>query len=157
MKKIGVVTLITLIIDQITKGLIATNLKITDTISVIPNFFRLTYLQNTGGAFSILTDHVLVLLLFTVVFLLVFYYIIKNKKDWDLLSIITYGSLLGGILGNFIDRIRLGYVVDFLDFNIGNYHYPVFNIADIGITIGIILLIYAIIRGEDRSGNKSSK
>ena len=80
MKKLGLITIITLVIDQITKILITTNLKVTDTISIIPNFFRITYLQNTGGAFSILTDHILVLLLFTVVFLIVFYYIIKNKK-----------------------------------------------------------------------------
>ncbi len=155
MKKLGLITLITLAIDQITKLIIVANLKITDTISIIPNFFRITYLQNKGGAFSILADHILVLLLFTVIFLFIFYRIIKNKQNWNLLSLLTYGTLLGGIIGNFLDRLRLGYVIDFLDFNIGSYHYPVFNIADMCIVISCIVLIIVNIKDGDTNGDKS--
>ena len=141
MKKFFLVTIVTLLLDQLSKILVVVNLKLTDTISIIPNFFRITYLQNTGGAFSIFTNHIPILIIFTCLLLIGFYLIIKNKKDWDILSCLTYGSLLGGILGNFIDRLRLGYVVDFLDFNIASYHYPVFNIADICIVVSCIVLI----------------
>ena len=71
------------------------------------------------------------------------------------MSLITYGTLLGGIIGNFVDRLRLGYVVDFLDFNIGSYHYPVFNIADICIVVSCIILIIMNIKDGDKSEDKS--
>ena len=141
MKKLGIITVISLLIDQLTKWLITSNLKITETISIIPNFFRITYLQNTGGAFSILSKSLPLLIVLTVVILFIIIWIIKKMSVIDTFNIITYGILIGGILGNFIDRIRLGYVIDFLDFNIGSYHYPVFNIADIMIVVSCIILI----------------
>ena len=72
-----------------------------------------------------------------------------------MLSLLTYGTLLGGIIGNFLDRLRLGYVIDFLDFNIGSYHYPVFNIADMCIVISCIVLIIVNIKDGDTNGDKS--
>ena len=73
----------------------------------------------------------------------------KNRRNN-----IAFGLILGGIFGNLIDRILKGYVIDFLDFKIFNYDYPVFNIADIAIVVGVILLGYAILRKEDKCGSK---
>ena len=68
---------------------------------------------------------------------------------------VAFGLVYGGLLGNLCDRIRFGYVIDYLKFYIGGYEFPVFNLADIAIVVGFILIIYAIYRGEDKHGNKS--
>ena len=137
--KIVLVALITFILDQFIKFIITTNLSIADTINVIKNFFRITYVENSGAAFSIFENSRVFLILLSILILsFIVYYITKRKKD-SKFEFIIYGTLIGGILGNLIDRIRFGYV---LDFNFGSYSFPVFNLADIFIVIsGIILMI----------------
>lgn len=139
--KITIIALLSLILDQVIKFIITSNMIIADTIHIIKNFFRITYLQNTGGAFSILSGNVMFLVIVSIVLLGLIIFIISKDKNKNLLANITYGMLIGGILGNLIDRIRLGYVVDYLDFNFLSYNFPVFNLADIFIVISAILLI----------------
>jgi len=154
MKKLAIISLVCIIIDQIIKVVITTNVEFAHSINVINNFFRITYLQNTGAAWSILSGNRILLIIVTVIALGIIYYVfLKDKKIKNYESILL-GLLLGGIIGNLIDRVRFGYVIDYLDFNIFSYHYPVFNFADICIVISIIILVIISLK-EDKNGNNS--
>lgn len=152
MKKILTTSFICILIDQIIKIIITTNLKFTESINVIKNFFRITYLRNNGAAFSILSGNRIFLILITLIALLIIYIFLIKNKNINKIETICYGTLMGGIIGNLIDRVRLGYVIDYLDFNIINYNYPVFNFADICIVVSAILLLIISIK-EVKHGN----
>ena len=142
MKKNIILTLIIIFIDQIIKFFVE---KYLDVITIIPNFFKLTYVKNTGAAFSILNNNTLLIIVITIIVMYILYkYILKEYET------ISY-LLMGGIIGNFIDRVFRGYVVDYLDFKILGYNFPIFNFADICIVIGSILLIIIILK-EDKHG-----
>lgn len=150
MKKVYIFALISLIIDQIVKILVSNYLILGQTIKIINNFFYLTYVQNKGAAFSILIGYRYILIIITFIFLYYLYKCIKKQKNFNILEIISYGLLLGGIIGNLIDRIIYGYVIDYFDFMIFNYNFPIFNLADSFIVIGcIILVINSYLKGED--------
>ena len=150
MKKVYIFALISLIIDQIVKILVSNYLILGQTIKIINNFFYLTYVQNKGAAFSILIGYRYILIIITFIFLYYLYKCIKKQKNLNKLEIISYGLLLGGIKGNLIDRIIYGYVIDYFDFMIFNYNFPIFNLADSFIVIGcIILVINSYLKGED--------
>lgn len=150
MKKVYIFALISLIIDQIVKILVSNYLILGQTIKIINNFFYLTYVQNKGAAFSILIGYRYILIIITFIFLYYLYKCIKKQKSFNKLEIISYGLLLGGIIGNLIDRIIYGYVIDYFDFMIFNYNFPIFNLADSFIVIGcIILVINSYLKGED--------
>ena len=154
MKKLIPISLICIVIDQIIKIIIDINLEIADSINIINNFFRITYLQNTGAAWSILSGNIIILIIITLIALsLIYLFFIKNKKLSNIEQIL-YGILIGGIIGNLIDRVRVGYVIDYLDFNFLSYHYPVFNFADMCIVISIILIVLISLK-EDKNGNSS--
>ncbi len=154
MKKLAIISLVCIIIDQIIKVVITTNVEFAHSINVINNFFRITYLQNTGAAWSILSGNRILLIIVTIIALGIIYYVfLKDKKIKNYESILL-GLLLGGIIGNLIDRVRFGYVIDYLDFNLFSYHYPVFNFADICIVISIIILVIISLK-EDKNGNNS--
>lgn len=149
LKKILSISFLCILLDQIVKFVIDNVLNFTDSINIISNFFRITYLKNTGAAWSILSGNRILLILVTVIALgLIYIFLIKNKKI-NKFETINYGLLIGGIIGNLIDRIRLGYVIDYLDFNFGSYNYPVFNIADICIVVSAILLVLNIKKEGD--------
>ena len=154
MKKLIPVSLICLVIDQVIKIIISCNLKIADSINIITNFFRITYLQNTGAAWSILSGNKIVLILITLIALFLIYYFLLKNKNLKNIEYILYGVLIGGILGNLIDRVRFGYVIDYLDFNFENYRYPVFNFADICIVVSIVIMVLLSIK-DDKDGNNS--
>lgn len=141
MKKIIGISFICILIDQIIKLIISININVADSINIIKNFFRITYLQNTGAAFSIFSGNRIFLILITLVALLLIYFILIKGKEITKTETICYGLLIGGIIGNLIDRVRIGYVIDYLDFNFGSYHYPVFNFADICIVVSAIILL----------------
>ena len=150
MKKVYIFALISLIIDQIGKILVSNYLILGQTIKIINNFFYLTYVQNKGAAFSILIGYRYILIIITFIFLYYLHKCIKKQKSFNKLEIISYGLLLGGIIGNLIDRIIYGYVIDYFDFMIFNYNFPIFNLADSFIVIGcIILVINSYLKGED--------
>lgn len=148
MKKIGIITVICILIDQIIKIIVTNNFELNSSISLINDFFNLTYVRNYGAAWSIFSGNRLFLIIigFLAIFL-IYRYFIKNKK-LKKMEIITYGLLLGGIIGNLIDRIVFGYVIDFLDFLIFGYNFPVFNLADTFIVVSVFLIIIDVVRGE---------
>lgn len=141
MKKIIGISFICVLIDQIIKLIISINMNVADSINVLKNFFRITYLQNTGAAFSILSGNRIFLILITMIALLLIYFILIKDKRIKKIETICYGLLIGGIIGNLIDRVRIGYVIDYLDFNFWSYHYPVFNFADICIVVSAVILL----------------
>ncbi len=139
--KIFLYSIIFLVIDIISKYIIDKSMDIFDSYSVIKNFFSITYVRNTGAAWSIMSDDRLFLIVisFTIIMCII-EYIIKSRPS-KIIDIIAYSMILGGAFGNFFNRIFLGYVIDFLDFNLFGYNYPVFNLADTFIVIGIIFVL----------------
>ena len=155
-KKIYIISLIIFILDQITKSLISTYLKLNQSIEIIKDFFYIRYINNKGASWGILENNRILLIGLSIIAIII---IIRYSYSFKKTKLNTYGFgiLLGGILGNLSDRLIFGYVKDFLDFIIFRYDFPVFNIADISIVIGVILLIISILRGEDKSDSKSSR
>lgn len=117
-------------------------------IKVIPSFFYLTYIQNDGAALNILSGDTFILITISLIALLYIIKLVITSKDNSMFQTIIYSLLISGILGNVIDRIFYGKVIDFLDFHIFSYNFPVFNFADTFIVIGAILLVVNIIRSE---------
>lgn len=145
-KKIFTIAFISVFIDQISKIFVSSNFILFNRIPVIKDFFYLTYVKNEGGAWSILNGNRFLLIGITIVALyFILRYIIK-EENINKIDSVSYGLLIGGILGNLIDRIIHGYVIDFFDFIIFGYNYPVFNFADTFIVVGVILMIMAYIR-----------
>lgn len=131
------VALLTVILDQLTKSLIRQNIQLNQSIPIIKNAFHLTYITNTGSAFGLFKGLNLFFILFSIIVIIViFYYLRKIVKNEKLLQF-AVGMLLGGTIGNLIDRLFYGAVTDFIDFRI----WPVFNVADSAVTISVILLI----------------
>lgn len=131
---------IVVLLDQITKFFIENGWQLFESRAVIENVFHLTLVKNTGAAFGILQDKswifiIVTLLLF--VFIFYFRHLFPQKTWWHKVAL---GFLIGGALGNFIDRVFRGYVIDFLDFQF----WPVFNVADAAITVAIILYFYQL-------------
>ncbi len=153
--KVYIVALIGIVFDQITKIIIKSNLRLYENITIIPKFFSLRYVENTGAAFSILESgtYLLIIISFLVLFYLI-YYLNKEKNNLDNITILTLGMIMSGIVGNLIDRVLYNKVVDFLSFNIFGYHFPVFNVADSLIVIGVIILIGNYIYLEYKKGRK---
>ncbi|MBS3131376.1 signal peptidase II [Candidatus Woesearchaeota archaeon] len=126
-----------IILDQFTKYLIANSLSLGDSIPVIKNIFHITLIHNTGAAFGILKDSNILLSSVSIAVTLFIFYYIKTQKKIEKIHMVLLGFILGGTLGNLIDRLFMGYVVDFLDFRI----WPVFNVADSFITVGVLALV----------------
>ena len=155
-KKILIIAIIALALDQITKVTFSIFLTINQSIKVIPNFFYLTLVHNKGAAWGIFSNSRAIIAIGTIISLILIYHFIYCFKQ-NSSNNLAFGLLLGGLGGNLIDRILFGYVRDFLDFYIFNYDYPVFNVADIAIVLGVILLIIAVIKGEDVNENNSNR
>jgi len=137
--------LVIIIVDQISKLAVMNSLRIHESVSVIAGFFNLVHVRNRGMAFGFLNRpdinfgfYLLVAASFVaIVFLLIWF--IKLKES-DPLTVLALSLILGGAVGNLIDRLRFREVVDFLDFYVGDYHWPAFNVADSAITVGAILI-----------------
>lgn len=154
-KKVLFISIIVLFIDQLSKILIGINIGLNESFIIISNFFSLTNVNNEGAAFSVLNGHVLLFIFIGLIAIFLLYKYIDDFK-YNKRNVWAFGLLLGGIVGNLVDRICFGYVRDFLSFRIFNYNYPVFNIGDSAIVIGVILLLIAVIKGEDY-GSKRKK
>lgn len=137
-----------LFLDQLTKQAIRASFVYGESRPVIEGFFNLVYVRNDGAAWNILSGHGLILILisFSVLVLLVVYR--RSFLQEQLSHKILLGLMIGGIAGNLIDRIRFGWVTDFLDFQFGSYHYPSFNIADSAICIAVGLYIITNVMTE---------
>lgn len=147
-KKIYLIALVGLLLDQISKIIVSSLMPPFTSKIIIKNFFELTFVKNTGGAWGILSNNLLLLIVVSTIALLVLNGYIKKEQHINKIMLCSYGFLIGGILGNLIDRLFRGYVVDFFHFYIFGYDYPVFNIADILIVVGIIFMLIEVIRGE---------
>ena len=147
-KKTYIIAVLILIIDQVSKTLIETFVKLNDSVQVIKDFFYITVVHNTGGAWSIISNHSYLFIIASVIAIILLIKFMFGFKN-NLRNNIAFAFLFGGIFSNLADRIFLGYVRDFLDFKLFGYNYPIFNIADITIVVGVILLIVAVIKGED--------
>ena len=139
-KDVYIYSFIGLVLDIITKIIMIDKIPYRTSKTIIDGFFKLTMVHNTGGAFGLFRDNTIILGIIGVLFTGAFIYYIE-KNELSKLERISCSMILSGIIGNIIDRVVRGYVVDFLDFNIFGYDYPVFNVADIFITIGVIALI----------------
>ena len=142
--KIYIISILIFIFDLIIKEIVINNLH--KPVNIIDNFFTLTFTKNTGGAFSILSGNIILLILISLVFLV---FIIKyiEKEDKNIIKIFL-SFILGGLLGNLFDRIFRKGVIDYLSFKIFNYYFPIFNLADIFIVIGVFGLLIIELRGE---------
>ncbi len=153
-KKVYIITLLSFIIDQVSKALVSTYFSLNESVKLINNFLYLNYINNTGASFSILTNKKYLLIILSLVAIVIIIRYINTFKN-TIFNRIGLGLLLGGILGNLSDRILFGYVKDFISLYIFGYSFPVFNIADICIVVGVIILIISILRGEDKNGSSS--
>lgn len=148
--RLMIVSGLVLVFDQISKAIIIQWLPLYETILVIPGFFNITHIHNPGGAFGFLADQSAVWRNFVFLFIsgiaigLIIYFYHKTPNTHLLLSC-GFALIFGGAVGNMLDRIRLGVVIDFLDFYVGKLHWPAFNVADSAITIGITIFVYHLI------------
>ncbi len=140
-----------IILDQITKLLVDMNMSLHQSIEIIPNFFHLTYIRNTGAAFGFLAGdpsvgRLIFFSLFSFMAIGCLIFLLKNLRPGQKMAIWSLSLILGGAIGNLADRLRQGEVIDFLDLHWYDWHWPAFNVADSSITIGVILLFYQIMR-----------
>lgn len=143
-----------LIIDQVSKNIIDAYLSLNETVPVVSGFFSLTNVSNTGAAFSILEGNTWLITILSVIIMIILFKMSK-EFSYEFRNVLAFGLLYGGICGNFADRLFLGMVRDFLKFNIFGYNFPVFNLADICIVLGVVLLGISILKGDDRLENNS--
>ena len=144
-KRVYIYSLIGLLLDILSKMFMVSKLSLGQSKIIIDGFFKFTLVHNTGGAFGLFHNNTLLLGIIGVIFTGVFIYFIE-RNNLNRIEEFSYGMILSGIIGNIIDRLFRGYVIDFFDFNIFGYDYPVFNVADIFIVVGIILVILISIK-----------
>lgn len=150
-RKLVIITLMVFLLDQLIKYFVC---KYLTNVTIFPGFLSLVYAENTGVAFSMFSGgRVLIILISFILLMFLGYllhkeYLSKNKKDITI--DFTYGLLFGGILGNLFDRIIRGVVIDYVSLNLFGYNFPIFNLADLMITIGVILMAIQTIKGEEK-------
>lgn len=145
-----VVAMVVVLVDQLTKWIVLQQMALYQIIPIVPNFFNLTRVHNPGGAFGFMAGQTpgVRVVLFIVISLLAAGFIIYLYVSTPQNYIWLLGGLsliFGGAVGNLIDRIRFGEVIDFLDFYISDVHWPAFNIADSGISVGMTILVFHIL------------
>lgn len=147
---------ILVVIDQITKWIVVKNMELYEQITIVKDFFYLTSHRNKGAAWGILEGKMIFFYIVTTIVVIgVIFYMQKYAKESKLLAV-SLSFILGGAIGNFIDRIFRGEVVDFLDFIIFNYDYPIFNVADSSLVVGVILVLIGTFIDEKKKGNKKA-
>lgn len=152
------ISIICLFIDQLSKSLLEKFYDLGQSTLIIPSFFHITYVRNEGAAWSLFSGNQIFLIIVSLFALTFFYYYFIKEKQIDTFKCFSYGLLFGGIIGNLIDRLFKGYVIDFLDFTIFNYHFPVFNIADTCIVVGVLCIIFLLWKGNEQDAeNRSNK
>ncbi|MBQ4633820.1 MAG: signal peptidase II [Bacilli bacterium] len=148
MLKLIIIIILLTGLDQMIKVLISSLFALGTSKEIINNFFYLTYVQNDGAAWSLFSNQTLMLILIAVIALVIIYNQFIKNKQLNKIDIILLSMLIAGILGNLIDRIIYGYVIDYLDFRIFNYNFPVFNLADTLIVLATIALLIKTYKEE---------
>jgi signal peptidase II len=147
------------LLDYITKAYIDSNMSLHESIAVIGGFLNVTYVRNPGAAFSFLASaspgfrSVFFLTVTVLAIILVLYYIAKSKTE-EPLMVFALSLILSGALGNFIDRMRLGEVIDFIDVHLSDYHWPAFNVADSAITVGAFIMLFVLFKRPKEHENR---
>lgn len=141
-----IVAIVILIIDQLTKKIITAIMNIGDSYEVIPHFLNITSHRNNGAAWGILSGKMGFFYIITLVILVVLVLFYIKEAKYNLFMQVAISLLFAGALGNFIDRVFNGEVVDFIDTNIFGYDFPIFNIADSSLTIGVIFVVIALLK-----------
>ncbi|MBI5974541.1 signal peptidase II [Staphylococcus canis] len=132
--------------DQLTKWMIATKMTIGDSYIIIPNFLSITSHRNNGAAWGILSGKMTFFYIVTIVILIALIYFYIKEAQYQFMMQLSLSLLFAGAIGNFIDRLLRGEVIDFIDTFIFGYDFPIFNIADSSLTVGVILLIIVLLR-----------
>lgn len=138
-----IIVFVILSLDQLTKFFISAKIQLNDTLPVIKGIFGLSLIHNRGAAFGIFKNQVYIFVITSIVAIILIYFGLKDNRH-NKYYVVSLSLILAGALGNLIDRLRFGYVIDFLNF----YIWPVFNVADSAITVGAILLGWAILRNK---------
>lgn len=136
-----VLSIVLVVLDQVTKELVREGVAFGTTVPVIKSFFNISHVHNRGAAWGMLAGAGHWLIVFSVVMLVVLVVFRRHFLTDTLAHRVASGLMVAGIVGNLLDRVRLGYVVDFLDFHAGVYHFPSFNVADSAICIGVGIYI----------------
>lgn len=136
-----IVVIISLLLDIGSKFLVSRIFILNESKTIIDNFLNITYVRNTGAAWSILDNNTWIVTVISLLIIIgIIYYVYRNRVSKKILKI-GYGLILGGAIGNFIDRVVYGYVIDFIDIDIFGWNYPIFNLADMFIVVGVILVM----------------
>jgi signal peptidase II len=150
---------IVLLLDQVSKMIVANAIPLHGSVTVIPGFFQISHVLNRGAAFSLFANSRspytgFMLIAFSLLVMAVISYMLWNSRRVLTLTTVGLSLILGGALGNLLDRVLLGSVVDFLAFQFGTYHWPDFNIADSAIVIGSLLLLSDVFIGSGEPERK---
>ena len=138
-------------LDQLTKWVIMEMVTLHRTIPVIQGLFNITHVQNPGGAFGFLATQsdtvraVIFLFVSSLALIVIFYFYLQTPEETHALLKAGFALIFGGAVGNLVDRVRFGKVIDFLDFYVGQYHYPAFNVADSAICVGVFIFILHVV------------
>lgn len=142
----GIIIAVSLLVDQMTKYAASVCLKNRPSIHLIGDFLKFTYVENKGAAFGILQNQRTIFIIVTIILILGIIYAIFFYKKITKYTKFSLVLILCGALGNFIDRIRLRYVIDFIDVTFGSlYNFPVFNVADCFVVVGTLMIVLLII------------
>lgn len=152
-----IIAVLVVVCDYVSKYLVITKLKPLGNVKIINGILDFTYVENRGAAFGIFGNHRWVFMVLTCVVLLVILFVIYKYRGKSRLLDVTLGLFLGGGIGNMIDRVRLGYVVDFIDFCAFDFWKWVFNIADCAVTIGAVLFIIYLLFFDKVFGVRENK
>lgn len=152
----GIIAVFVLIVDQLTKIAVRDKMELWASDVIIPGFFNLVHVVNKGAAFGFLNRADIswqrtFFIAITFVAMGAIGFLLKSTKKNDYFQIVGLASVLGGAIGNLIDRILYHEVTDFLDFYYGSYHWPAFNVADIAICVGAFAMIISLYRNKDES------
>jgi signal peptidase II len=149
-----------LVSDQVMKWWIQKNMVLHQSIEIIPNFVQLTYIRNTGAAFGFFSGaqsswRTMIFMATSFIAIAAILYLMKKLRPTQKGQMVSLALILGGAIGNLVDRIRMGEVTDFIDLHWYRLHWPAFNIADSAITIGVILLLIFMSRKDPFENSKS--
>lgn len=146
---IFIITCTLILLDQLSKNFIVNHFMLGESKEIISNFFSISSHRNRGAAWGILQDSRIFFLIVTIIFIAVLsYYLFKQRETLNSFDKGTFGLIYGGAIGNFIDRLTRHEVVDFLDFRIFGYDFPIFNLADCFICVGVLFLLIKIYKEE---------
>ena len=152
--KIYLISILVLLIDQITKVIVMNNMNVGQEIKILKNFFSLIYLTNTGAAFSTFENQRLFIIIISLFCTALIVSLMQKEKNMTKLKVLSFGILIGGMFSNLIDRVFYKHVVDFISFTFFSYKFPIFNIADIGITTGVFIYLLINLKEEILSKKK---